>query len=118
MKQIIPPNYLEAIPCIITAVLCATMTLNIKPPDKLPEMRSNGYTRLDEGNRYIRKHLPIQQRYEYRRGQRPLLKDIHIDKKAIVCVKGHYLFVDNEEYYSFFNNENDEVISMWIIKES
>lgn len=102
-------------PCIITAVGTAigpaAVIQNI--PD---EIRKDGYTRLDVANRFIRANLPIQKSIEYKRGQRPKLKDLHLDGKAIVCVYGHYLYLDHETYWSYFNNENDDVVRIWILK--
>lgn len=114
MQRIDPRPGLAGIPCIITAVGSA------KKQEEhiigLPVMSGDGYTRLDNGNRFIRQNLSVRKAIEYRKGQRPLLKDLHLNEKAIVCVKGHYLYLDNETYYSFFENENDEVVKVWILK--
>ena len=31
--------------------------------------------------------------------------------------KADALYLDNETYYSFFNNEDDEVVQVWELKE-
>ena len=62
-------------------------------------------------------NLPIKKRINYKRGERPKLKDLHLLGKAIVCVYGHFVYLDHEAYWSFFNNEEDEVVSLWVIRE-
>lgn len=37
--------------------------------------------------------------------------------RAAVCVLGHFIYVNGEDYWSFFNNENDPVVCVWYIKE-
>lgn len=113
MHQILPDSRLAGMPCSITAVSCAMG--GVFPKD-IPELREDGYATLASANRYIRKNLDIRKRIDYRRGERPKLKDLHLNGKAIVCVLGHYLYLDGETYYSFFNNENDDVVAVWLIE--
>ena len=113
MKRLEPPQELRGMPCCIVAVACALG----KIPKIEPNLKEDGYTTLEEANKYIRKNLSVRKRIDYKRGNRPKLKEINMDGKAIVCVLGHYLFVDGDVYYSFFNNNNDNIISIWLLNE-
>ena len=115
MKRKNPPFDFLNTPCIITAV--GTAKGSISKINHLPDIRADGYTRLDEANRFIRANLAVKKSIEYRRGERPKLNEINLDGKAIVCVLGHYLYLDHNEYYSFFDNLNDDVVRVWILKD-
>jgi hypothetical protein len=80
-------------------------------------LRADGYLSLKDGNAFIRKYLPIRRRRDFRRGERPLLEDLHFDGKAIVLVYGHYIYLDHEDYYSFYSNEKDEVVAIWELRD-
>lgn len=109
-----PPAVCDGIPCILAAIGTVKPLSQIEIiPDSI---NPTGYTRLDAANRLIRKNLSVKKSIEYRRGNRPKLKELHLDGQAIVCVLGHYLYLDRETYYSFFENENDEVIRIWMLK--
>lgn len=120
MKRITPYQYLAYTPCSIVAVTCALnhdkSIVDAEQPKDLPLLRDDGYMTLNAMNQYIRANLQVKKRIDYKRGQRPLLKDLQIDGKAIVCVFGHYVFVDKDVYYSFFDDDNDEVVAVWILK--
>ena len=111
MLRIIPNNCLEDYPCSIVAVSCA---LGDTPIDS-PEVKQDGYATLQSANAYIRRNLPVKKRINYKRGERPNLKDLNADYEAIVCVFGHFLYLDRDKYYSFFDNDNDDVVSVWIL---
>ena len=111
-----PNAYLESEPCLVTAVYCA-MSLYNTSPHGFPKIRSDGYATLDAANRWIRDNLRIRKRIDFKRGERPKLKDLHLQDKAIVCVLGHYIFLDHETYWSFFDNEEDDVVAVWVLKE-
>ena len=113
MQQILPEHYLENLPCLIVAV---TSALGNRP-DEIPVLKENGYATLKIANTYIRDSLKVNKRINYYRQNRPRLKDLHIDGRAIVCVLGHFLYLDHEFYYSFFDNEEDDVVSVWVLKE-
>ena len=102
-------------PCLVVAVACALGSPETVP--EWPDLKANGHATLTVANRWVRACLPVEKRTDYRRGQRPKLGDLHLDGKAIVCVLGHYVFVDGESYWSFFDNENDDVVAVWRLKE-
>ena len=37
--------------------------------------------------------------------------------KCCVCVYGHFIYVDGQDYYSFFENEQDPVVCVWYIRQ-
>lgn len=111
-----PSGRFNDMPCLFTAVDLAMGVL--ESPHGWPELRKNGYASLNAANTWIRENLPLKRRKDYRRGRRPKLKDLHLDGIAVVCVLGHYVFLDHEVYWSFFNNEEDEVVTVWELDES
>lgn len=113
MKRITPRSELSGYPCFIVGISCAKGMIVLG----IDGIRDDGYTTLQVANKHIRKLFTIKKRYNYKRGERPLLKDLHIDGKALVCVYGHFVYVEGETYYSFFDNENDEVVSMWVLAD-
>ena len=115
MERIIPDQFLSGMPCSIVAVACAKGEM----PDITEysrKLKSDGYASLNVANRFIRDNLDIRKRTDYKRGQRPKLKDLHLKGKAVVCVYGHLIYLDGETYWSFFDNEDDDVVTVWLIK--
>lgn len=114
MKRISPNEALRGVPCSIVAVSCAT---GVEKAHGGIQLKSGGYATLAEMNKYVRSHLQVKRQVKYRRGERPKLKDLHLQGRGIVCVLGHYLYLDGETYYSFFKNSEDDVVCVWILKE-
>ena len=113
MERIEPDVSLKKYACSIVAVTCALGHV----PDNLPTLRNNGWATLNVANKFIRAYLPVQKRIDYKRGMRPQLKELHIHGRAIVCVYGHLLYLDHETYYSFFDNQDDEVVVVWLLND-
>lgn len=117
MKRIIPDNIYKEKPCSVVAVGCA---LGIASESALSALKSpllhkDGYLSLDGMNRLIRANLTVIRRTNFRRGARPCLRDFchEFSGRAVVCVAGHFVFVKGGDYYSFFWNDDDEVIAVW-----
>ena len=108
-----PDHALRGYACSIVAVSCALKRI----PQDLPRLRNDGWASLEVANKFIRAHLPVKKKVYFKRGQRPRLRDFHVHGTAIVCVYGHLIYVDHEEYYSFFDNLNDEVVCVWLLKD-
>ena len=106
-----PDKKLAYKPCLVTAVRCA-----VRKPKGEPELKEDGYATLTAANKWTRANLDVEKRIDYKRGNRPLLKDLNLDCKAIVCVLGHYIYVDHDQYWSFFSNRNDEVVTVWRLR--
>lgn len=117
MKRIEPAGYLHGYPCSVVAVACAIGSIPDGVPVYLEQLRADGYATLQTANRFIRGRLPVRKRTDYKRGQRPKLKELNLDGKAVVCVYGHMVYVENDSYWSFFENEEDEVVTVWMLKD-
>ena len=119
MRRILPDDIYRGLPCSAVALGCA---LGIKEKDKveIPEgLRKDGYLSLSGMNKFIRPRIKVRRRVDFPKGRRPILRDVvkGNDLKAIVCCKGHFVYVDKENYYSFFRNGNDDVIALWWLAE-
>ena len=117
MKRIIPANIYENLPCSMVAVGCALGYADRERVKGLKSdlLKNDGYLSLDGMNKLIRANTSVKRRSHYRRGERPYLKDFchSFRGRAVVCVRGHFVYVENDAYYSFFSNENDEIIEVW-----
>lgn len=113
ITRITPDENLAESPCLVVALSNAAGSIdNLRG---FPKLRPDGYATLAAANKWIRENLKIKKRTDYKRGERPKLKDLHLDGRAVVCVLGHYIFLDHEKYWSFFDNEEDEVVAVWEI---
>lgn len=119
MNRKLPDSIYEGYPCSVVAVGCASGLTDADALKSLlsSKLHDDGYLSLSGMNRLARTNLPIVKRYNYKRGERPTLLKFSCDfkEKAIICVIGHYIYCNGEDYYSFFDNEFDDVISVWQI---
>ncbi len=116
MRRINPSYNLRNLPCSICAVSSALGFIPEGTDEYSKKLRDDGYATLNDANRYIRDNLDVVKRTDYKRGQRPKLRDLHADGRAIVCVYGHFIYVNHEDYWSFFENEDDDVVTVWRLK--
>ena len=120
MKRIIPSDFYKNKPCSVVAVGCALGIASESALNALksPFLREDGYLSLKGMNRLIRANAEVLWRRDFKRGSRPVLRDFchEFKGRAVVCVQGHFVFVNDGDYYSFFYNGNDEVISVWALK--
>ena len=110
MQRITPPPVYNGVPCLLVATGCA---LGHPPDGLLADLHADGYAPLAVANKFIRNLLPVRRRRDFKRGERPTLNRLNFDGKAIVCVLGHYVYLDGDTYYSFFDNQEDDVVAMW-----
>ena len=121
MKRIIPSDIYQGLPCSTVALGCAMgiTSKNDLKGLKSNELKNDGYLSLNGMNKLVRANLNVKNRVNYKRGQRPMLREFaHSDsegKKAIICVLGHYLYFDGRDYYSYFWNGKDQVVSVWFL---
>ena len=119
--RITPSKNAEGLPCSMVAVGCAYEIVNRKDAH-LPcplGLKRGGYLPLNDMNRYVRNYLKVEKRVDFKRGERPTLKE-YLEQNsecAVICVLGHYIFANKNTYYSFFDNSNDEIVCVWILKE-
>ncbi len=114
MNRIVPDDRLMEFPCSVVAVSTAKHMLTL-PLYEYPV--SNGYFTLKQMNAFVRENFEVSKRTDYRQGERPKLKDLELVGSAIICVLGHFIYADGTNYYSFFNNDNDDVVTVWNIKK-
>lgn len=117
MRQVIPAEVYEELPCSMVALGSA---LGLADEERVSELASDalkddGYLTLDGMNKLIRAHMKVKRTMYYRRFERPTLEQFmrRFKGKAIVCLLGHYIYVDGDEYYSFFENSQDPVVKVW-----
>ena len=115
-------NLFDNVPCIIVSLFTATFSFVKTYPvlgmsedfnGKNYPCNEEGYCTLKEANRVIRVLFDVKKYNYYKRSERKKLKDLELEGINIICCKGHYLSTNDNEYYSFFNNDNDEVIAIW-----
>lgn len=121
MIQVVPEDKYEWVPCsqVALCIACEQAGREYFLPISVFDAISNsenGYLTLRDMDSFVRALLPVKKRADFKRKERPLLRELE-PCKAVVCVVGHYLYLDNDKYYSFFDNENDEVVAMWIIDD-
>lgn len=120
MKRQTPNDIYQGWPCSVVAVGCALKNVSVEALNALksPELHSDGYLSLKGMNDLIMANLSVTKRENYKRGERPALRDWaheHKGTKAIVCVAGHFVYFDGRDYHSYFWNGGDPVISVWCL---
>lgn len=115
-----PRDIYNCMPCSYVSVGVAYENLYGKSFEfeELDEYREDGYLNLDDMNKFIRSKLPIKKKVYYKRTERITLKEFIStnSERCVVCVLGHYLYVEDKSYWSFFDNDEDEVVCVWYIK--
>ena len=119
MKRKNPSGEYYNLPCSVVTVGCALRDC-AEAKRLAKELKLNyhddGYLSLAEMNKLVRACLPVEKKVVYKRGERPLLRDFDKRSRAVVCALGHYVYWEYGNYYSFFNNDNDEVVCAWFLK--
>lgn len=120
MRQAPSPKYLGQ-PCSYVGVGCAYEDFFNKEfiAPMLTNLADDGWSTLENTNKYIRELLPIKKKIYYKRAERFVLKDFlqTNNSRCLVCVYGHFIYVNGKDYWSFFDNENDKVVCVWYLKE-
>lgn len=119
--RLIPDSRFAGMPCSYTGTATAygktTGKVFVHP---FPEgLKKDGWLTLDDENKYIRKYLSIRKKQYFKRGERVKLRDFleSNSEKCCICVLGHFLYADGKDYWSFFNNDNDDVVCVWYIRD-
>ena len=116
----LPDSQYEGFPCSYVAAGCAYEAVTRKPfPEQMPDgLKEDGWATLENMNRYIRSILSVRKKVYYKRQDRiPLRKFLTENtEKCIVCVHGHFLYADKDDYWSFFENDADPVVCVWYLK--
>ncbi len=120
MKRILPSEIYRELPCSVVAVGCALKIAEKSKLDALfsSRLHSDGYLSLKGMDELMRAFLGVTKRTTYKRGQRPCLRDFchGYNGKAVVCLLGHFVYIEGGDYYSFFFNGGDDVVAVWKIE--
>ncbi len=122
-QRLAPEDEYIDMPCSIVSVGCAMKKarMDVKPEEMLKKekeaLREDGYLTLDGMNRFIRQMLPVRKKAYYKRNERVRLEEFlrGNKEKCIVCVLGHYVYAENDLYWSFFENLEDQVVCVWYL---
>lgn len=121
MKRILPNKIYRGRPCSVVALGCA---MHITDPEALsalysPVLKKDGYLSLKGMTALVRECTGSRRRWLFKRESRPSLRDFcHTFKgKAVVCVLGHYVYVEGGDYYSFQYNGDDPVVAVWVLSD-
>ena len=110
---------LEKFPCSILALGLALMKSGATSLEKLGvTVDEYGYCQLRNMGDAIKIHFKVKAyRYYQTNNRKKLTEYITFPGKYIVCVKGHYIYVEDSNYYSFFDNLDDYVVAYWALDE-
>lgn len=119
MKRIVPNKIFRGAPCSVVALGCALHVTNRGALRALysDDMKADGYLSLRGMNALVRAHMHVKQRWNFKKDVRPCLRDFCHDfsGRAIVCVLGHFVYVEDGDYYSYFFNGDDKVVTVWVL---
>ena len=117
--RITPGDKYKGMPCCYVGTGCAYEDITgARFKATLPEgLGETGWATLQVLNNFVRKNLPIAKKVYYKRSERIKLRGFlkQNKEKAGVCVLGHFIYVNGDKYWSFFNNLNDDVVCVWYI---
>jgi len=117
--RISPDNKYIGLPCSYVGTGCAYENVFKKPfaVPMIENLKDDGWSTLENTNKYVRSVLPIKKKIYYKRSERFKLKEFlkTNDVKCLVCVYGHFIYVDSSDYWSFFDNEEDDVVCIWYL---
>lgn len=116
-----PSEKYRGMPCSYVGVGCAYEDIihecfNLGLPEGT---KNDGYLTLEGANRFIRRFLKVRKKQYFRRKERYTLGSFLVDNttKCCVCVRGHFLYVDGHDYWSYYDNEDDPVVCVWYLTE-
>lgn len=116
-----PDDKYRGLPCSYVATGTAYEDYYNTPfEEPLPEgLKESGWLTLDNENRFVRSLLPVKKKFYYKRKERfPLSEFLETNEaNALVCVYGHLIYVRGHDYWSFFENEDDSVVCVWLLKD-
>lgn len=138
MHQIVPSEKYSGMPCSLVALNCMAdyygLIKDCKAVIKANDItyKDDGYLTLDGFNRLLRASWGkacVRKSIYFKQGERIKLKDfpkytkeLHsknglVAPVACITVLGHSVFAVDNSYYSFFDNNDDEIVRIWYINE-
>ena len=119
--QIIPNERFNNMPCSMVALYYAYKNIYNQriAVNEIIKTRPDGYLALAKMNTYINMFFKVKKAQQYGSAKRFTLNEFlqTNDKKAILCLLGHYIYVDGKNYFSFFNNLHDKIVKIWYVEE-
>ena len=120
--MIIPNEVYSELPCSVVAMGCALGLTDKRAVTALisPQLHRDGYLSLKGMEALILANKAIDCKLYYKRADRPTLKAFmarYKGRKAIVCLLGHFIYFDGNDYYSYFMNDNDPVVQAWFLED-
>ena len=118
MKRITPKDFYLDLPCSVVSIGCASETLRGSfDYDKIRAFseiasRNDNYATLRSVTEQVRRFFQVKKYTYYTRAERKTLKEFR-GITAIVCCYGHFVFLNSNEYYSYYDNANDKVVAVW-----
>lgn len=101
-------------PCFAVALKEATKNSNLDISDV--NFTEDGYCPINEAKEKLNKLFPNHLRYKYfKRGTRFELNLFHIKGKFIILTLGHFVYVEDLNVFSFYDNLNDKIVAFWEI---
>ena len=116
MIRVSPAAILGHLPGSIIAVACASGGDWSDSNAFYESTKKSKQPELSAVNSFIRENIDIRRRIDYRKDERPMLKDLHLNGRAIVSACGNYIYVDHERYWAYVNSEYGLVDVIWIIR--
>ena len=118
--QITPSERFNNTPCSMVALYYAYKNIYNQriAVEEIIRTRPDGYLALSKMNNYINMFFKVKKAQQYGKDKRFSLNEFlkTNDKKCVVCVLGHYIYVDGKNYFSFFDNEKDKVVKIWYVE--
>ncbi len=118
--RIQPNERFKNMPCSMVALYYAYKDIYKQyiAVDHIIRTRPDGYLALSKMNTYINMFFKIKKTEQYGKTKRFPLGEFLLknNRKCLICVLGHYIYVDGKDYYSFFNNYGDEVVKIWYVE--
>ena len=120
-------NYLMYQPCSVVALNCALKDMGLGSEEWLDDFatyiqpKENGYVSLNDFHKAIKHFFPNAKKIYFPKKDRETLVEnqaqygAFTNRKAIVCCLGHYIYVNHNTYYSYFNNDDDLVVAIWFL---
>lgn len=118
--KITPSERFYNTPCSMVALYYAYKNIYNQriAVEEIIRTRPDGYLALAKMNNYINMFFKVKKAQQYGKDKRFSLSEFlkTNDKKCMVCVLGHYIYVDGKNYFSFFDNEKDKVVKVWYVE--
>lgn len=118
--QITPNERFNNTPCSMVALYYAYKNIYNQriAVEEIIRTRPDGYLALAKMNNYINMFFKVKKAQQYGKDKRFSLSEFlkTNDKKCVVCVLGHYIYVDGKNYFSFFDNLHDKIVKIWYLE--